>query len=115
MSSLLASTQINNPAIAPTIGGNPNVGPVAISALLRGLITLGIGLGAAIFLLMLLRGGLQYITAGSDKESVQKATQHIRNALIGIVVTLSIYAIAWTVSQIFGISLLQFTIPMLTP
>lgn len=109
------STEITNPAVNARIGGNSTVGNTAVPALLRGLVGLGIGLSGTWFMIMLLRGGFEYINAGSDKEHVQKAVNHIKNALTGMAIVLSIYVISWTLGTIFGISLISFNIPVLTP
>lgn len=64
----------------------------------------------------LLIGGLQWITSGGDKEGVEKARKKITAALVGLAITLSVYAIASIVDIIFfggSGGLFKFTIPTL--
>ncbi len=64
---------------------------------------------AAFFFLLI--GGIQWILAGGDKEGTEKARKKITRALIGLAIVFSAYAIAFLVDSIFGISILNFTIP----
>ncbi len=84
-----------------------------IQLYLRGLITFAIGAGGVYFFIMLILGGYSYITSGSDKDAVQKATARIRNALIGIAILLSIFVILWVVETLFGVSLRSVNVPTL--
>lgn len=55
--------------------------------------TLGLlGLVAVIFIII---GGYMYMTAGGNEEKVDKAKQYIKNALIGLVIVLLSWAIAY--------------------
>jgi hypothetical protein len=65
--------------------------------------------------LWLLVGGLQWILAGGDKEGTEKARKKITNALIGLAIVFSAYALAFLVESIFGVSILNFTIPKIVP
>jgi hypothetical protein len=70
------------------------------------------GLVAFFFLLI---GGVQWILAGGDKEGTEKARKKITNALIGLAIVFSAYALAFLVEAIFKISILNFTIPTIVP
>lgn len=61
--------------------------------------------------LFLLWGGVQWILAGGDKEGTEKARKRITNALIGLAIVFSAYALAYLVNTIFGVNILQFDIP----
>lgn len=65
------------------------------------------GVGAFIFLLW---GGVQWITAGSDKDAVEKARKKIINALIGLAVVFSAYAILFILRVLFNVDLIGFNI-----
>jgi len=56
-------------------------------------------------------GGYQYISAGGDKDSVQKATARIKNAIVGIALLLSIFAIVWVVETVFGAPIREVNVP----
>lgn len=112
MNHLLAD--VNNPVISSSVGGSQAAGQGALQKYLGNFIALGFGIGAAAFLFMLIMGGINYITAGGDKEAVARATKRITNALIGIVILFSIYMIIKILSSLFGINVLNFTIPTLS-
>jgi cytochrome bd-type quinol oxidase subunit 2 len=116
MSNLLA---ITNPALPGSIGnlrsGTWISASYALQVYLRNFINLALGLGGLFFFFMFILGGYQYITAGGDKEAVQKAMARLRNSLIGIAILLSVFMIIWFVETIFGISIIQINIPNLIP
>jgi hypothetical protein len=67
--------------------------------------------GAGVFsFLFLLMGGVQWITAGGDKDAVEKARKKVVNALTGLVVVFSAYAILYIIRVLFNVDLIQFTI-----
>ena len=61
-----------------------------ISVLWRSVVTLG---GVA-FIIFLIWGGIEWLTAGGDKTRVETAQKMISNAVIGLVVLVASYAIA---------------------
>lgn len=64
----------------------------------------------------LLLGGIQWILAGGDKDGTEKARKKITAALIGLAIVFSAYALAALVKSIFGVDILNFTIPsIVTP
>ncbi len=67
------------------------------------------GAGVLSFLYLLL-GGVQWITAGSDKDAVEKSRKKIINALIGLALVFSVYAILFVVRALFGIDLIGINI-----
>lgn len=58
-----------------------------------------------IFLVMLIIGGIQWISSGGDKESVQKAKDRITHALIGLVIVACTWAIIQIVQNFFCINI----------
>jgi hypothetical protein len=110
---MLAS--LNNPAIKPIVGNivdmtgqNPTN---SLQLWLTNLITVAISIGGLYFFVMLIMGAYSFMTAGGDKDGVQKANAKIRNALVGIALLLSVYTIMWIVSTLFNIPMLTLTIP----
>ena len=73
------------------------------------LILFAIAIAAFFFLLI---GSFQWITAGGDKEGIEKARKKIVGALIGLTITISIFALIRVLDVVFGIDLLQ---PILVP
>jgi hypothetical protein len=110
---MLAQSQpIINPVVNRLVGNyNASAPATTMQRYLKNFINLAIGLAGLYFLFTILISGYQYITAGGDKESVQKATARIRNAVIGLVIVLSLFVILYVVETIFGISIRQINIP----
>lgn len=71
--------------------------------------TVGIMLGVAGILsfLYLLWGGIQWITAGGDKDALQKARKKITQALLGLAIVFSAYALVYIVQVLFNVDLIQ--------
>lgn len=64
---------------------------------------------------MLVWGGIQWITSGGDKDSTQKAKDRITNALVGIAIVASAWAITKLVEFFFGIKIIgSFDLPSAT-
>ena len=105
--SLIASGNLINPAINGRIG-NLSTGALAggaVQLILRNLLNTIFGFVGLILLIMVIRGGYQYITAGGDKESLQKAVKTITSALVGAVILLSLFAVISIIETLFGINL----------
>jgi hypothetical protein len=60
------------------------------------------GLFGAFFFALILFGGFQYMTAGGDKTKTEKARTTIVNAIIGMIIVASSYAIASYVLSAMG-------------
>ena len=50
---------------------------------------------AVIFIILIIIAGYQWMTAGGNEEQVAKAKKNISNAVIGLIIILSAYAITW--------------------
>jgi hypothetical protein len=113
MSNYLA--QLVNPALNSSIGNASVRGGVAITGqIVRGLINVAFIAGSIVFVAMLIMGGIQYISSGGDKESLQKSTKRISSALIGLVILFSLYVILGLLSAFTGLDLVNLTIPTFT-
>ena len=64
------------------------------AAIVGAIISTAIGLMGVVLLCYLLLGGFTWMTAGGDETKVKKARAMITNAVIGIVIVVSAYAIA---------------------
>jgi hypothetical protein len=69
-----------------------------------------LGLAGVLGFIYLLWGGVQWITAGGDKDALDKARKKITTALIGMIITFSIFAIMFMIRTLFGISIFGFTL-----
>jgi threonine/homoserine/homoserine lactone efflux protein len=79
-------------------------------AFVRTAINLTLGVAGVVGFLYLLWGGLQLITAGGDKDGIEKGRRKITFALIGLAATFSVYALMYVIQVLFGINLINFTI-----
>jgi len=105
---------INNPALNAKIGDFSLIGGTpaeALNSVLNNLVTLALSIAGIYFFANLIMGGYTWISAGGDKESVQKARNRISNALIGIVFTFAIFTIIYIMEFFFGFNILKFNIP----
>lgn len=119
MSHLLAS--IINPAIKPEVGGGPVQAYVSggdftfvLVQYLGVFMRLAFITGSVVFLAMLILGSIEYITAGGEKEKAGNAAKRITNAIIGIAVLFSVFAVLALLKLIFGIDILQLKVPVIT-
>jgi hypothetical protein len=70
-------------------------GTEGISDLVARIIFTGLSVLATIFVVLIIISGYQWMTAGGNEEQVAKAKKNISNAVIGLVIILSAYAITW--------------------
>jgi hypothetical protein len=71
-------------------------------------ITLMFTVGAIVFLGIIMLGGIQWITSGGDKASVEAARGRITSAIVGLVILLSVFALVIAVEYFFGVNLTSF-------
>lgn len=74
------------------------------------LLLIASALGGFFYLLL---GAVQWITAGGDKESVEKARKKITQALVGLIIVFSIYATGSLVNTVFNVDIFHLCIPSL--
>lgn len=96
---------INNPALREEIRSDS--GNEFFGDLLPRVVQLGLIIGAVIFFFMLLLGAIQWIFSGGDKAAVETARGRITNAIIGLVILLSVFAVAIVLETFFGIDILE--------
>lgn len=101
-----------------TINVTKNPGGVNLDSVknVGDLISAGIGAAFLIsFLLvfvMLIWGGLQWVTSGGDKDNTQKARDRITGALVGLAIIAAAWALMQLVSFFFGVDVMGgFTLP----
>ena len=79
------------------------------SGLVASILTAILVIAALVAFLFLLIGGTQLVLAGGDKEGTEKARKRITNALIGLAIVFSAYAITTLIKSMFGVNILQLT------
>lgn len=106
---------IENPALGNLMSnfGGEGGGATFVSALVSFIISALIVVGGVYFVIQILLGGLSWMRAGNDKASLEEARGKVLNALIGIVLLFSTWAIITLLGDVFGIDLFSFEIPVL--
>lgn len=101
------TNEITNPAL----GSLTNQSGVSfLQKLLPALVTMGLIIGALVFVFMLITGAIAWISSGGDKQSLESARGKITSALVGLVILLAVFAIIKLIEVFFGISILALDI-----
>lgn len=107
--------QIKNPVLPSAIGsGNYNQGGNALGKLISSLVGALFIAGFLLAFVMILMGGVKWITAGGDKTKLETARDEITNSIIGIIVVGAAYALTSLVANFFGLDLARFPIPSIS-
>lgn len=72
-----------------------------IPTLIKNVFNVVVFAAGAIFVILLLIGGIQYLTAAGNEESIGKARSLIINSIVGLIVVLASWAIGtWVLGQV---------------
>jgi len=71
---------------------------------------LGFFIGVLVFFFIMIMGAIQWITSGGDKAAVEGARGKITNAIVGVVILLSLFALLKVIEDFFGINILALDI-----
>ncbi len=103
--------KLNNPILPPQLRNLSGV------EFIQRAVTIGVSLllvaGAVVFVFIFLIGGIRWITSAGDKAAMEGARGQVTNALIGLAILLSVFAIIQLLGSIFGISLTKLSFPTL--
>ncbi|PIZ46869.1 hypothetical protein COY29_05910 [Candidatus Woesebacteria bacterium CG_4_10_14_0_2_um_filter_39_14] len=102
------SAGINNPVLGPKLQGK--TGLQFFQTFLPHLLTIGLIIGVLFFFFIIIIGAIQWISSGGDKNALEEAKHKITNAIIGVVILFSIFAILKLIENFFGISILTLDI-----
>lgn len=99
------ASEITNPALSAQVAGlAPGAGlAFYLANLWRAVVTVG----GLLFLLYLVWGGIEWMTAAGDKSKVENAQHKITNSVIGLAVLVGSYALTLFIQGVFKINLLQ--------
>jgi hypothetical protein len=102
-------------AVSPVLAGETiNIKPTGQFAILQGItvqntisfaVTFLFIIAGLIFFFMLVWGGIEWITSGGDKQGNENARKRITNALIGLAIVFSAWAILQLINAITGVNL----------
>lgn len=102
---------VHNPVLPDILSGMPG------ATFLQNLLRTGIGLlfiaGAVIFFIILGSGGIKWLSSSGDKVKLESAQKQVTSGLVGLAILLSVYAIIQLINTLFGIDLLNLTLPTL--
>lgn len=99
-------------ALAEWGSGEENVAQISdLEIIFQNLLNVVMVLAGLVFFVMLLAGGLNYLTSGGDPEKVKKAGGTISNALMGFVLLIASWFILRFISQFSGVDLTIFELP----
>lgn len=105
----LAQDSITNPVLGPSL--QSKTGVEFFQDLLPRMIGLAFLVGVLVFFFILIIGAIQWITSGGgDKAAVEAARGKITNAIVGVVLLLSLFALLKVIEDFFGINILALDI-----
>jgi len=102
---------ISNPVLTDTLNYKSGLGFFQI--LIPNLISLAFVIGVILFVVIMITGAIQWISSGGDKNALEGARGKITNAIVGIVLLFTVYAIIRLVQDFFGITILTLDISKL--
>src|SRR4030043_2285106 len=106
---------ITNPVLPlPTAGSTGNAGVSFLQKFVPAAISFGFIVGAIIFFFMLIIGAIQWISSGGDKQAVESARGKLVNAIIGLVILFTAFAIIQLLNTFFHIQLFELNLPSLS-
>jgi hypothetical protein len=96
-----AGYDVNQPCAAPGAAAAGGCIPQVIGQIVNAML----GILGALFLVLIMYGGAQYMLAGGDSKKVESAKQTITNAILGMLVVAASYAIAtFVVNTVSGVT-----------
>ena len=110
---LAQNGRVENPLLSPNLQKPPEEAPATLGHILSTALTLALIGASIVFLFIIVTGGISYMTAGGDKEKKVAASTRLTNGVIGLAIVFCLFAIAQLFSSLFGVNLLEFTIPKL--
>lgn len=80
-------------------------GYTCVANLVSNLASLALTAGGIIFFVLLVWGGLEWLTSGGDKGKTETAQKRISSALIGLVILVTSWALYQLVLSVLGINM----------
>jgi len=96
---------IYNPALSRLVGRGEGIN--IINLLLGNIISIILILGVIVTLFFIMVGGIQWTTAGGDKEKISLARGRVISAILGLIVLFAVFAIMKLIGAFFGIEQLK--------
>ncbi len=93
------------------LGQFENLGDITIASLISAMVIFTLIVASLSFFFSLVIGGIRWILSGGNRERADTARAQIVNALIGIVIVFSAWAIINLVNEFYGIDILSMDLP----
>lgn len=74
-----------------------DTGQTGVNPIISTVIQVALSFLGVIFLILIIYGGILWMTAGGNQEKLSKAHSLIRSAIIGLIIVVGAYAISWFV------------------
>lgn len=103
----LLAQRIENPLAPGLSPDNPAQAGSLFGDFLSRTITLALVIAAVVFVFFLIIGGIRWITSSGDKTRLEGAKGTITNAIIGIIIVFSVFAVAMLIEGFFNVKILQ--------
>lgn len=87
-----------NTTASQGFGELPSADPIVITGRIVNSL---LGLLGVFFVILIIVGGMQWMNSQGNDEQIKKAQSLIKNALIGLIVVLAAYTIAWFIMETF--------------
>jgi len=91
-----------------------NLRNLTIPKMIPAFINFAIIVAVVLFLFSLLLGGLKFILSGGKKEVTEEAGRQVLNAIVGIIIVFSTWAIISLLEQFFGVELTTLQFPRIS-
>ena len=105
--------QLRNPVLPQTLGGGDyTTGGQTLGKLIGGVLGMIFIIAFILSFVYLMVGGVRWITSGSDKASLEHARNTIVQALVGMVIVASGWAIASLIGNFLGLNIQALPIPV---
>ncbi len=81
--------------------------------ILPNIVGLSFVIGVVIFLFVVAIGAIQWTISGGDKTAIESARGKITNAIVGIIILFSLFALLKLIEDFFGINILSLDLGIL--
>jgi hypothetical protein len=92
-----------------------NLSLITIAQLVSSFVIILMIVTSILFVFTLMIGGIRWIASAGNRENLERAKNQIVNALIGLLIVFSAWAILNFLSAFFSIDLFSFEIPSANP
>lgn len=110
--SYLTQAKLTNPAAPGLSPSSTDAGAASFSNLIGVVIGWMFTVGLILFIFFFLISAIKWISSQGDKNAIESSRQGIMQALIGVVVLLSLFAFLKLIESVFHVCVLQITLPI---